>query len=116
MRGECTHRHRYCAAHGLSPVNCICNTDPPSDINLEVVRQHCWFATKEVSQMDNGNKRNMLYWWYMTNLYNVCGAGERKDPPACLKAAIRIAYPSADGWYVPFMPFKSGAARKRGRN
>lgn len=57
--------------YGLSPVLCICKTDPPDKINLEVVREFCWFTTKEVTDMDNSNKRNALYWWYMTNIYNI---------------------------------------------
>jgi len=31
--------------------------------------------------MSNSWKRNMLYWWYMTNTYNICGKGTRADPP-----------------------------------
>ena len=30
----------------------------------------------------------MLYWWYMTDTYNICGKVNRKDPPACLKAVL----------------------------
>ena len=84
-----------------------------SDIDLEVVAQYCWFATKEVSKMDNSNKRNMLYWWYMTNMYFVCGAGHRKDPPACLKAAIRSAYLSDDRWYSAFQPGARGRRKRK---
>ena len=94
-------------------MECVCVTDPVSDIDLEVVAQYCWFATKEVSKMDNSNKRNMLYWWYMTNMYFVCGAGHRKDPPACLKAAIRSAYPSDDGWYSVFQPGARGERKRK---
>ena len=48
----------------------------------------------------------MLYWWYMTKTYNICGKGTRADLPACLKAAIRKAYPSEreDGMYKIFVP------------
>ena len=101
---ECTHDHRYCSVYGLSTLQCICVSDPVDDIDLEVIRQYCWFATKDVCNMTNSNKRNMLYWWYMTNIYNVCGAGRRKDPPACLKAAIRNLYREEDGWYKVYQP------------
>ena len=103
---DCTHDKRYCSLYGLSTIQCVCKTDPIANIDLEVVRMYCWFATKDVCKMDNSNKRNMLYWWYMTNIYTVCGKGRRKDPPACLKAAIRKAYPAPDSWYVVYVPGK----------
>jgi hypothetical protein len=68
---DCTSQQRYCAKYGLSPVTCVCKTDSPNKINLEVVRKYCWFGTKEVSVMNKSNKHNMLYWWFMTNIYNV---------------------------------------------
>ncbi len=96
---NCTPQQRYCAKYGLSPIMCVCQTDPPKNINLEVVREYCWFATKDVTDMDNGNKWNMLYWWYMTNIYNIGGRGVTKKPPECLTSAIRRAYPEKDGKY-----------------
>jgi hypothetical protein len=101
---ECTSDNRFCSVHGVSVVLCICETDPVNKINLELVQQYCYFATTEVSKMTNSKKRNMLYWWYMTNHYNICGKGNRKDPPACLKAAIRKAYPEPNGMYKKFKP------------
>ncbi len=65
---NCTPQQRYCAKYGLSPVMWVCDTDLPKKNNLEVVPEYCWFATKDNSEMDNGNKRNMLCWWYMTNI------------------------------------------------
>ena len=101
---KCTSDHRYCSAHGVAMVVCICESDPVELLNLETIREYCWFATMSVAKMDNRLKRNMLYWWYMTNTYNVCGKGNRKDPPACLKESIRKCYPSEDGWYMKFNP------------
>jgi hypothetical protein len=66
---------------------------------LEVVREYCWFATKDVCEMDNSNKQNMRYWWYMTNIYNIGGRGISKKPPDYLTAAIFCAYPKEDGKY-----------------
>jgi hypothetical protein len=103
---ECTTQSRYCSMYGVNAVVCICDANPPSKINLDVVREYCYFATKDVSQMDNGLKRNMLYWWYMTNHYNICGKGNREEPPACLKAAIRKAYPESSGRYVKYQSKK----------
>ena len=85
-------------------VTCICESDPVRLINMEELANYCYYATKQYSNMDNGDKRFMLYWWYMTNTYNICGKGQRKEVPPCLLAAIRKAYPSADGWYKIFDP------------
>ena len=67
--------------------------------------------------MSNSNKRNMLYWWYMTNTYNICGKGTREDPPAYLKAAIRKAYLSerADGMYKKFIPGTKIASKHKSK-
>jgi len=86
----CTPTNRYCAKYGVSTVVCVCKTDPVDRIDLEVVRQYCFFATTELAKMKNSNKRNMLYWWYMTNTYNICDKGTRQEPPACLMAAVKI--------------------------
>jgi len=60
----------------------------------------------------------MLYWWYMTNTYNICGKGTHEDPPACLKAAIRKAYPSErpDGMFKKYMPGTKFPAKKTSKN
>jgi len=68
--------------------------DSVDKTDLEVVGQYCFFATTEVTNMTNSNKQNMLYWWYMTNTYNICGKGARQKSHACLKAAIHKAYSS----------------------
>lgn len=113
---DCTPQMWYCANYGLSPLICVCKTDPPDKINLEVVREYCWFAAKEVSVMDNSNKRNMLYWWFMTNIYNIGGKGVTKKPLECLIAAIRKAYPEKDGKYIGYAGKKIVVARGLLRN
>ncbi len=49
--------------------------------------------------MGNSNKHNMLYWWFMTNIYNIGGKGVTKTLPECLIAVIHKAYPKKDGKY-----------------
>ena len=85
---------------------CVCKTNPPNLINLDVVREYCWFATKDISDMDNSHKRNMLYWWYMTNIYNIGGRGVTKKPPDCFTAAICRVYPEDDGKYKGYRKSK----------
>ena len=109
---ECTPHQQYCERYGLSPVLCICKSDLPDKINLEVLQEFCWFATKEVTDMDNSNKQNMLYWWYMTNIYNIGGKGVTKEPPACLTAAIRHAYPEQNGQYMGYRQGTNSVAEK----
>jgi len=101
---NCVPNHRFCSVYGVSTVVCICKTDPVHKMNIAMVRQYCYFATTEVSKMSNSWKRNMLYWWYMTNTYNICGKGTRAELHTCLKAAIRKAYPSErdDGMYMKY--------------
>ena len=103
---ECTVENRHCAQYGLSPVLCVCTTDPLNRINLDVVREYCWFAMKDVREIDNSHKRNMLYWWYMTNIYNISGRGVTKKPLDCLTAAIRCAYPEDNGKYKGYRKLK----------
>ena len=96
---EHTVENRYCTQNGVSPVLCVCTTDPPSCINLDVVREYCWFATKGVCEMDNSHTCNMFYWWYIMNTYNIGGRGVTKKPADCLTAAICCAYPEEDVKY-----------------
>jgi len=114
----CTSPNIYCAKYGVSTVLCLCKTDPVDRIDLEVVKQYCFFATTEVAKMSNSNKQNMLYWWYMTNTYNIFGKGTREEPPACLKAVIRKDYPSerADGMYKKFMPGTKFLSKHKNKN
>ena len=104
---KCTPQNRYCAKYGFSPVLCICKTDPPKKINLDMVAEYCFFTTMSLKDMTPSHKRNLLYWWYMTNHYFICGRGVTKEPPECLKAAIRLAYPEENGQYTGYKPGKN---------
>jgi hypothetical protein len=119
MEVTCLPSNRFCSVYGVSTVICICDSDPVDKINLEMVREYCYFATTDVAKMSNSWKRNMLYWWYMTNTYNICGKGTRAEPPACLKNAIRKAYPSerADGLFKKYVAgSKTNAAKVKSQN
>ena len=101
---ECTAETRYCSLYGVNTVVCVCETDPVDKVDLEVVREYCYFATSNVKDMKNGHIRNMLYWWYMTNIYHICGKGKRAPVPKCLLAAIRKAHPEENGLYKVYKP------------
>ena len=110
---ECTPANRYCSVYGVGTVVCVCESEAVEKLDPESIHQYCWFADTEVAKMDNGLKRNMLYWWYMTNTYNICGKGCREEVPACLKAAIRKAYPAEEGWYKIFQAVSDHVAQKK---
>ena len=50
---ECTPENRCCSLYGLSMVVCICDFDPVKEIDLDELRQYCWFAERDVVKMTN---------------------------------------------------------------
>jgi hypothetical protein len=81
---ECTFKNRLCSKHGVSLICCICESNPVSELDLQTVKEDCYFATHEVADMTNSQKRCMIYWWYATNIYSICGKGRRLQLPDCL--------------------------------
>lgn len=67
-----------------------------------IVGEDCYFATDEVENKTNSHKRCMIYWWYATNIYSICGKRVRMQLPDCLVNAVRRAYPEASGQYEGF--------------
>jgi hypothetical protein len=61
---------------------------------LNAVSEHCHFVDREVKDMTNSLKRNLLHWWFATNVYFVKGAANRKQLLNCLECAIRMACPN----------------------
>jgi hypothetical protein len=51
----------------------------------------------EIREMTNARKRNLLDWWYMTNVYSICGKEKRRELPTCLLWRIRAYYPNKRG-------------------
>lgn len=91
----CTHNNRLCAAYGVRFLSCICDVIPPENLNLATVKEDCYFATDDLegeNAMSRSHKRNMLFWWYATNVYSIVGAGNVQRLPPCLNYAIRKAY------------------------
>jgi hypothetical protein len=69
-------------------------------LELTEVSRECWFLdVADVTMLPNRKKRNIMYWWYATNVYSIRGCGHRGELPLCLVQAIRAAYPEADGNY-----------------
>jgi hypothetical protein len=59
-------------------------------------------AKDEVKDMTESQKRCMIYWWYATNIYSICGKKHRMKLPDCLVNAVRTAYPEESGIYEGF--------------
>ena len=53
----------------------------------------------------NKQKRCILYWWFSTNVYLICGKGNRCKLPDCIISSIRKKYPNEVS--VPYVGFKS---------
>ena len=93
---DCCPSSRYCSLHGTIFIVCICDTIPVEKLDLESIKEDCYFATDDLDTMSNSHKRNMIYWWYATNVYSICGKGKRKELPKCLVHKIRQCHPSED--------------------
>ena len=91
---DCNATNRYCSIHDVTFPACICDSVRVEDVDLEAITEDCWFATETLEEMSNSHKRNVIYWWYATNHYNICGKRKRKPLPKCLVHKIRQLYPS----------------------
>ena len=91
---DCCPSNRYCSMHGVSFAVCICQAIPIAKLDLASIKEDCYFATENLDKMTNPHKRNMIYWWYATNIYSICGKKKRKQLPKCLVHNIRRCHPS----------------------
>jgi hypothetical protein len=46
------------------------------------------FVTTTIVEMDNSNKRFILYYWYVTNVYSITGSKHRMKLPKYLVPVI----------------------------
>ena len=91
---NCCSSSRYCSMHGVNFICCVCESIPVEKLDLAAIKEDCYFATDKLDEMTNPHKRNMIYWWYATNIYSICGKGKRKELPKCLVHRIRQCHPS----------------------
>ncbi len=103
----CTSDHRLCALNGLRFIACVCDAFPVDNLNLETIKADCYFATDDLADISNTHKRNMVYWWYATNVYCIVGKGKVEHLPLCLEYAIRKKWPNPDD-----LPYKGNRKRK----
>ena len=103
----CSEQCRLCSCHGHRFPYCLAEKyekQVASSEFLEAIAEHCYFVDREVSAMDPSLQRNLLYYWFATNIYFVKGAGNRKVLPDCLVCLIRMSYPNKKG--VPYKKFR----------
>lgn len=89
---ECTDKNRLCALYGIRFFTCVCKAIPVEERVLATIKEDCYFANEELDEMSQSHKRNMLFWWYATNVYSIVGKDNVKELPPCLTYAIRNAY------------------------
>jgi len=112
----CSPTHRECAMHDIGQVVCICKAIPLRALDLEVISESCYFVDREVRDMEPWHKRNVLYWWYATNHYNLCGKFRRGRLPRCLVRMIRTAYPNPLGVaYKGFVDYQEDDVNRKRR-
>lgn len=115
----CTDQNRLCAIAGNVRDICICDSFPPESFALRELAKDCHFVTEETDRMPPSHKRNVMYWWYATNPYNIRGAGNVIELPPCLVQRVRQLYPNPRG--QPYVGNRGPSAKflrrqKRRRN
>ena len=94
---DCVAGSRLCSKYGARFDVCVCDAIPIHSQVLSECARDCPFVTMEARDMPNHLKRNLLDWWYITNVYSICGKNNRKELPACLLWRIRAYYPNKRG-------------------
>jgi hypothetical protein len=93
----CSPENHLCSKYGVRFDICVCDAIPISRQDLFHCAHDCPFVTMEIREMTNARKRNLLDWWYMTNVYSICGKEKRRELPTCLLWRIRAYYPNKRG-------------------
>jgi hypothetical protein len=99
--------HR-CSLYGIQFGNCITQVIPPQTRHLVTIALENPYVTKEVPNMNNSEKRFLLYYWYMTNIYGITGKGNTRKPPPCLLDSVHEYLP--DDHFVGYKTTEQRAA------
>ena len=103
----CKAPHFLCSRYGQRQYSCVAERFESlvgTDDFLKGAFWHCYFVDRPVEKMDNSKRRNLLYYWFVTNIYFIRGSKNRKELPECLLCLIRMSYPNAKN--VPYTGFK----------
>lgn len=104
----CTYGNHLCSVYGLTFRCCICEKSekiPVADQDLKSIKRSCPFAAGDTADsLSPKLKRNMMYWWYVTNIFLICRKSCQGPLPKCLVYAIQCRYPNQKGvHYVGFL-------------
>jgi hypothetical protein len=83
----------------------ICDEVPVANQDLTSIKRSCPFATGDsANSLSPNQKRNIMYWWYATNIFLIYGKGNCGPLPEYLVYAIWCQYPNPKGVeYVGFL-------------
>lgn len=93
---HCKCTGNLCSMHGVDFVVCLTECQPVHKVSLPLVARGCVFATREIGEMSQSDKRFLLYYYYATTVYQFHGKGNRVQLPECLKKAVRDLYPDEE--------------------
>jgi hypothetical protein len=99
------------AKYGIQFETCICQAFPVKSLMLQEIARECYFVSMSTNKMQNNHKRNLVYWWYATNIYFICGAHNRAELPECLVWDVRRHFPNKPG--VPYKGYQVPMHRQR---
>ena len=93
----CSGPNFLCSKYGIRQRSCVAERFAgrvgTADFMNAVVKR-CYFVDRPVNQMTNNLKRNVLYYWFATNIYFVKGSGNRKELPECIQCLVRMTFPN----------------------
>lgn len=62
-----------CSINDVRFICCIQIIDPVDRLNLHSAKEDCYFAEKEFDWMTENEDQCMIYCWYATHIYLICG-------------------------------------------
>jgi len=88
-----------CSIYGNNCVECVTHTFIIKDIVLDDLLIECYFMDENLSSdtMVPKHKMLLLYWWFSTNIYLICGRYNICKLHQCLIDAICAVYPNPIG-------------------
>ena len=104
-----------CSLYGIKRRTCVLETFPVDQIDLCSVADYCpaYNGPDFLVEMNNNDKRFLCHRWCVTEAHGVRGVGDRKDPPPCVKAAIRAAFPDRHGQHSGFQKKPSSKKQRK---
>jgi hypothetical protein len=103
-----------CPMYGVQFETCICQAVPVKSLILHEIARECYFVSMAFHAVENRHKRNIVYWWYATNIYFICGSHNRAELPECLVSEVRRHFPNHRG--TPYKGYRVGTQQPHHSN